>query len=59
MIEFLNLSRILKGLGFAVATFLGLGTVAALWENPIFIRMTPAGEFEIVLLGALSILLGV
>jgi hypothetical protein len=59
MIEFLNLSRILKGLGVAAATFVGLGTVAALWENPIFIRMTPAGELEIVLLGALSLLLGV
>jgi hypothetical protein len=59
MIEFLNLPRILKGLGVAVATFVSLGTVAALWENPIFVRMTPAGEFEIVLLGALSVLLGV
>ncbi len=59
MTEFLNMPRILKGLGVAVATFVGLGTVAALWENPIFIRMTPAGEFEIVMLGALSILLGV
>ncbi len=59
MKEFLNLSRILKGLGVAVASFVGLGTVAALWENPLFIRMTPTGDFEIVLLAALSILLGV
>ncbi len=59
MIESLNLSRVLRGLGVAVACFVGLGTVAALWENPLFIRMVPAGEFEIVLLGALSILFGV
>ncbi len=59
MIEFLNLSRILKGIGVATASFVGLGTVAALWENPLFIRMTPTGDFEIVLLGALSTLLGV
>ncbi len=59
MIEPLNLSRILKGLGVAAASFVGLGTVAALWENPLFIRMVPTDEFEIVLLGALSTLLGV
>ncbi len=59
MIELLNLSRILKGLAVAAASFVGLGTVAALWENPLFIRMTPTGDFEIVLLAALSILLGV
>ena len=59
MIEFPTMSRILKGLGIALASFLGLGTVAALWENPLFIRMTPVGDFEILLLGALSVLLGV
>ncbi len=53
------MSRLLKGLGIALASFLGLGTVAALWENPLFIRMTPVGDFEILLLGALSVLLGV
>ncbi|QIG49020.1 hypothetical protein G5V57_15610 [Nordella sp. HKS 07] len=36
-----------------------LGTVAALWENPLFIRMTPVGGWEIGLLGMLSLLLGV
>ncbi len=59
MIEFPTMSRILKGLGIALASFIGLGTVAALWENPLFIRMTPVGDFEILLLGALSVLLGV
>ena len=59
MTEYLNLSRTLKGLGVGVVSFAGLGTVSALWENPLFIRMTPAGDFEIAALGALSILLGV
>ncbi len=50
--------RMLKGAAMAGASFLGLGTVAALWENPLFIRMVPSGNFEIGLLAALSILLG-
>ena len=48
----------LKGVAVAAASFLVLGTVAVLWENPIFIRMTPAGNLEIILLGAMSVLLG-
>ncbi len=52
-------SRVLTGLAVALASFAALGTMAALWENPIFIRMTPAGDLEIVLLGMLSLLLGV
>ncbi len=55
----LSLSRILKGLAVALGSFVALGTVAALWENPIFIRMTPAGGWEIALLAMLSLLLGV
>ncbi len=54
----LSLSRILKGLAVALGSFVALGTVAALWENPLFIRMTPAGDLEVVLLGLLSVLLG-
>ncbi len=54
----LSLSRILKGLAVALGSFVALGTVAALWENPLFVRMTPAGELEVVLLGLLSVLLG-
>ena len=49
----------LKGVAVAAASFLVLGTVAVLWENPIFVRMTPAGNLEIILLGAMSVLLGV
>jgi len=51
--------RILAGVVVAVATFLALGTVAALWENPLFIRMTPAGEWEIGLLSFLALLSGI
>lgn len=35
-----------------------LGTVAALWGNPFFTRMTPAGMPEVVLLLVLSGLFG-
>lgn len=41
-----------------VASFVALGTVAAVWENPFFIRMTPVQGFEIPLLAAMSILFG-
>ncbi len=54
----LSLSRILKGLAAALGSFIALGTVAALWENPLFVRMTSAGDIEVVLLGLLSVLLG-
>ncbi len=54
----LSVSRILKGLAAALGSFVALGTVAALWDNPLFVRMTPAGDLEIVLLGLLSVLLG-
>lgn len=47
-----------KGAAVALLAFLGLGTVSALWSNPLFIRMTPVGGWEIALLGALSVLFG-
>jgi hypothetical protein len=47
-----------KGAAVALLAFGGLGTVSALWSNPLFMRMTPAGGWEIVLLGALSVLFG-
>lgn len=46
------------GVGVAAVMFVGLGTVAALWENPLFMRMTPTGGFEITLLLLLSALAG-
>lgn len=50
---------VVKAAAIAAATFVGLGTVAALWQNPLFIRMTPAGAAEIALLAVQSVLLGV
>lgn len=52
------LGRAAKGVAVALVTFVALGTVSALWENPFFIRMTPAGGWEIALLAVLSLLLG-
>ena len=49
----------LKGAAMAAAAFVALGTVAALWDNPLFVRMTPAGDWEIALLALLALLLGV
>jgi hypothetical protein len=47
-----------KGVLAALISFLLLGTVSALWDNPLFFRMTPAGDFEIFVLLAMSVLLG-
>lgn len=48
-----------KGAVVALASFAALGTLAALWDNPLFIRMTPAGAWEILALAALSTVAGV
>ena len=48
----------MKGVAVALLAFGILGTISALWANPLFMRMTPAGEWEIALLGAMSILSG-
>lgn len=48
----------LKGVATAVLSFALLGTVSALWENPLFIRMTPVEGFETMALAAQSLLLG-
>ncbi len=47
------------GLATALGSFVALGSVAALWENPLFVRMTPVSGFEIAALAMLSFLLGV
>ncbi len=51
--------RVFKGVIVATVTFAVLGTVAAIWENPFFVRMSPAGNAEVWLLGLLAILIGV
>ncbi len=48
----LSLSRNLKGLAVDLGSYVALGTVAELCENPLFIRMTPAGDLEVVWLVA-------
>lgn len=50
--------RLLAGAAVAFAAFAALGTVAVLWDNPFFIRMTPVGGWEIGLLALLSLLSG-
>ncbi len=51
--------RIAAGIAVAVVGFALLGTVAALWVNPVFVRMTPAGGWEIAMLAAMSLAGGV
>lgn len=51
--------RIVAGFAVAAGSFVLLGTVAALWDNPLFVRMTPAGGWEISMLAAMSLLSGV
>ena len=48
----------MKGAAASIVSFALLGTVAALWDNPFFVRMTPAGGWEIALLALLSALGG-
>lgn len=57
--SYVTLSRVLMGAATALGSFVALGTVAALWENPFFLRMTPSSGFEIAALLILSLLLGV
>ncbi len=59
MMSYVTLSRVLMGAATALGSFVALGTVAALWENPFFLRMTPSSGFEVAALAALSLLLGV
>lgn len=54
----INLRSGLIGLVVAAVSFVGLGTVSALWENPFFLRMTSAGGREIALLAILSVVIG-
>lgn len=53
-----NGNAIVKGIAVGAGSFAVLGTVSALWDNPLFIRMTPAGVWEIAALLLLSLLAG-
>ena len=55
----ITFGSIATGVGVTGLSFVVLGTVSALWENPLFIRMTPVDGFETGFLAALSVLLGV
>lgn len=59
MTEHVGLRRIAVGAAAGTAMFVGLGTVAALWDNPMFMRMSPAGGLKIALLALQSVLAGV
>ena len=50
--------KLLFGATVTVTVFAMLGTISALWENPFFIRMTPADGWEISMLALLSLLSG-
>lgn len=51
--------RVLRGTAAAVLTFLVLGTVTAVWPNPVFVRMTPTQGFEVWLLAVQAVLVGI
>jgi hypothetical protein len=48
----------LSALAWALGIFLALGTLTALWANPLFMRMTPVDGWDYVLLGAEAALAG-
>ena len=58
LMPFITPRRFLLGALASVLAFALLGTVAALWDNPFFVRMTPTAGPEVALLGIQSVLLG-
>ena len=56
---FYGVQRAALGLASGIATFFVLGTVAAIWKNPLFMRMVPVSGFELSLLAAQSLMIGV
>lgn len=55
----MTFSSYAKGALVAIGSFAMLGTVAALWDNPFFVRMTPTSGFEVGLLALQALLLGI
>ena len=58
MTTILTGNRVGQGVIVAVAAFTVLGTVSALWDNPLFVRMAPIGGAEISLLAILAMMSG-
>lgn len=50
--------RGIRGVLVGVALFGLVGTVAAVWENPFFIRMTPIGPWELMATALMALLGG-
>jgi len=53
-----SLKRYAGALLVMVTSFALMGTVAALWQNPVFIRMTPVGDWELILLALVAVFSG-
>lgn len=51
--------RVIKGMLVGLLVLAFVGTVTALWPNPLFARMTPSGTTETVLLTLGAALIGV
>ena len=53
-----EMRRAIAGTAASLGSFIVLGTIAAIWTNPFFIRMVPVAGYELPLLAAQSVLLG-
>lgn len=51
--------RLVRGTAVGILLFAVLGTVTAVWENPLFIRMTPVGPWELAATALTALLAGV
>ena len=54
----MTIDRSLRAVAAALIGFAAIGTITALWPNPLFVRMTPAQGFEIWFLVIQSVLIG-
>jgi hypothetical protein len=54
-----NLRRALRGTVVGLPLFALLGTVAAVWTNPFFVRMTPVGPWEFAATVLTALLAGI
>ncbi len=54
-----NLRRALRGTVVGLSAFALIGTVAAVWTNPFFVRMTPVGPWEFAATVLTALLAGI